>query len=378
MYLKISGPLNFFPPLHRYKQVRRQGETVEDLNSRGQPSLHTTSLRERENQYDMRVLVTGASGYLGGRLCHALVRQGYSVRAFVRSSSDLSCLPPAGEYEGALELAYGDVTDYRSLLAACSGCHVIIHSAALVNVGGLKNVLQAYKESETTIQKIIYTSSFFAVGSTDGYVADETQIHSAKSFCTEYEKSKAVADKIALDAASEGVPIVVVYPGVVYGPGKLTAGNIVARLIIERFNGRLPGYIGYGNDKFSFSHVDDVVEGHLAALNKGRPGERYLLTGENASFMHVFDIAAAITETKRPWFNIPLSVIEVYGWISLFFSKITGKLPLISPPTVYVLGHQWAYSCEKAKAELGYNPRSLQEGLAEVLPWLKSLGLIKY
>ncbi|GMP81061.1 hypothetical protein CsSME_00035905 [Camellia sinensis var. sinensis] len=294
----------------------------------------------------MRVLVTGASGYLGGRLCHALVRQGYSVRAFVRSSSDLSCLPPAGEYEGALELAYGDVTDYRSLLAACSGCHVIIHSAALVepwlpdpsrfstvNVGGLKNVLQAYKESETTIQKIIYTSSFFAVGSTDGYVADETQIHSAKSFCTEYEKSKAVADKIALDAASEGVPIVVVYPGVVYGPGKLTAGNIVARLIIERFNGRLPGYIGYGNDKFSFSHVDDVVEGHLAALNKGRPGERYLLTG---------------------------------------------KLPLISPPTVYVLGHQWAYSCEKAKAELGYNPRSLQEGLAEVLPWLKSLGLIKY
>ncbi|XP_028086757.1 uncharacterized protein LOC114287572 isoform X1 [Camellia sinensis] len=348
----------------------------------------------------MRVLVTGASGYLGGRLCHALVRQGYSVRAFVRSSSDLSCLPPAGEYEGALELAYGDVTDFRSLLAACSGCHVIIHSAAIVepwlpdpsrfstvNVGGLKNVLQAYKESETTIQKIIYTSSFFAVGSTDGYVADETQvlllllllvIHSAKSFCTEYEKSKAVADKIALDAASEGVPIVVVYPGVVYGPGKLTTGNIVARLIIERFNGRLPGYIGYGNDKFSFSHVDDVVEGHLAALNKGRPGERYLLTGENASFMHVFDIAAAITETKRPWFNIPLSVIEVYGWISLFFSKITGKLPLISPPTVYVLGHQWAYSCEKAKAELGYNPRSLQEGLAEVLPWLKSLGLIKY
>ncbi|THG06409.1 hypothetical protein TEA_003333 [Camellia sinensis var. sinensis] len=238
-------------------------------------------------------------------------------------------------------------------------------------------------------------------------------IHSAKSFCTEYEKSKAVADKIALDAASEGVPIVVVYPGVVYGPGKLTTGNIALSKcshacmkciylalmtvvmycsvydneienilcsfqIIERFNGRLPGYIGYGNDKFSFSHVDDVVEGHLAALNKGRPGERYLLTGENASFMHVFDIAAAITETKRPWFNIPLSVIEVYGWISLFFSKITGKLPLISPPTVYVLGHQWAYSCEKAKAELGYNPRSLQEGLAEVLPWLKSLGLIKY
>lgn len=102
--------------------------------------------------------------------------------------------------------------------------------------------------------------------------------------------------------------------------------------IIERFNGRLPGYIGQGKDKFSFSHVDDVVEGHIAALNKGRPGERYLLTGENVSFMQVFDIAAIITQTKKPWFSIPLFVVEVYGWVSVLISRITGTLPLISPP----------------------------------------------
>ncbi|KAK2992271.1 hypothetical protein RJ640_020264 [Escallonia rubra] len=350
----------------------------------------------------MKVLVTGASGYLGGRLCHALLARGHSVRAFVRPTSDVSSLPPPS-HGGALELAYGDVTDYRSLLAACSGCHVILHAAALVNVGGLRNVLQAFKEIKT-VEKIIYTSSFFALGPTDGYIADESQVHPCKLFCTEYEKSKAVADKIALEAALEGVPIVVVYPGVIYGPGKVTAGNIVARLatlqsqrqlsvssmsssyclslekfiLIERFNGRLPGYIGYGKDKFSFSHVDDVVDGHIAAMNKGRLGERYLLTGENASFVQVFNTAAIITQTKRPWFNIPLGVIEAYGWASVLFSRITGNLPLISPPTVYVLRHQWAYSCEKAKAELDYNPRSLSEGLAEVLPWLKSLGLIKF
>nr|UXM19722.1 dihydroflavonol 4-reductase 1 [Hydrangea macrophylla] len=338
----------------------------------------------------MKVLVTGASGYLGGRLCHALLTRGYSVRAFVRPTSDLSSLPPPSAGGASLELAYGDVTDYESLVAACSGCHVIFHTAALVepwipqpsrffsvNVGGLKNVLRVYKELGT-IEKIIYTSSFFALGSTDGYVADETQVHSGKFFCTEYEKSKAIADKIALEAASEGVPIVAVYPGVIYGPGKVTSGNIVAKLIIERFNGRLPGYIGYGNDRYSFCHVDDVVEGHIAALNKGQPGGRYLLTGENASFKLVFDIAAVITETKRPLFSIPLLVIEAYGWVSVLFSRITGKLPLISPPTVYVLRHQWAYSCEKAKLELNYNPRSLKEGLTEVIPWLKSLGLIKY
>lgn len=338
---------------------------------------------KKSTDSSLKVLVTGASGYLGGRLCHALLKQGHSVRAFVRPTSDLPD-------DSSIELAYGDVTDYPSLLAACTGCQVIFHTAALVepwlpdpskffsvNVGGLKNVLQAYRELKT-IDKIIYTSSFFALGPTDGYVADEAQVHPAKCFCTEYEKSKAVSDKIALEAASEGVSIVPVYPGVIYGPGKVTAGNVVARLIIERFNGRLPGYIGYGKDKFSYSHVDDVVEGHIAAMNKGRPGERYLLTGENASFMQVFDIAANMTETKKPWFSIPLLVIEVYGWISVLFSRITGKLPLISPPTVYVLRHQWAYSCEKAKVELDYKPRTLKEGLAEVLPWLKTLGLIKY
>ncbi|KAL5777823.1 hypothetical protein ACOSP7_010749 [Xanthoceras sorbifolium] len=342
-----------------------------------------------EEGKSMKIVVTGASGYLGGRLCHALVKQGHSVRALVRPTSDISSLP-SPTTDGPLELAYGDVTDYRSLLDAFSGCHVIFHAAAVVepwlpdpsrffsvNVGGLKNALQAAQETKT-VQKIIYTSSFFALGSTEGYIADETQFHKEEYFCSEYERSKAAADKIALQAASEGLPIVPVYPGVIFGAGKLSSGNVVAQLVIERFNGRLPGYIGYGNDRFSFSHVDDVVEGHIAAMDRGRLGERYLLTGENASLALIFDMAAVITETKRPRFCIPLWVVEAYGWISVFFSRITGKLPLISYPTARVARHQWAYSCEKAKAELGYNPRSLKEGLIEVLPWLKNLGAIKY
>nr|AQY54368.1 dihydroflavonol-4-reductase [Salvia officinalis] len=339
------------------------------------------------------VLVTGASGYLGGRLCHALLDQGYSVKAFVRKSSDVSSLPPPGDGGGSLQLVYGDVTDYPSLLEAFSGCHVVFHTAALVepwlpdpsrfssvNVGGLRNVLKAYKETEMeteTIEKIIYTSSFFALGSTDGYIADETQVHPAKHFCTEYEKSKAISDKIALDAAAEGVPIVPVYPGVIYGPGKVTTGNMVAQLLVERFSGRMPGYVGQ-EQGFSFCHVDDVVQGHIAALAKGQKGERYLLTGENASFKDVFDIAAEITQTSKPHFQIPLFLVDAYGWVCVLLSRITGKLPLISPPAVDVLRHQWAYSCEKAKRELDYNPRSLKEGLSEMVPWLKSLGLIKY
>ncbi|GKC61886.1 NAD-dependent epimerase/dehydratase [Tanacetum coccineum] len=337
----------------------------------------------------MKVLVTGASGFLGGRLCHALLRQGHSVRAFVRRSSDLSSLP-ARSKSVALEIAYGDVTEYTSVLDACSGCQVVFHAAAIVdtwlpdtsmfftvNVGGLKNVLRAYKETDT-IEKIVYASSIFALGSTDGYVADETQMHTSKYFCTEYEKSKTLADKIALDAAKEGVPIVSVYPGFMYGPGKITPGNVLARTLVERFNGRLPGYLGDGNDRLSFTHVDDVVDGLISAMEKGQIGERYLLTGENVSINEAFDIASTITNTKRSWIKIPLFVIELYGWLSVLFGLITGKVPLITPPAVDVLRHQWAYSCEKAKRELNYKPRSLTQGLEEVLPWLKKMGAVKY
>ncbi|KAG2542928.1 putative dihydroflavonol 4-reductase [Panicum virgatum] len=331
----------------------------------------------------MRVLVTGATGYLGGRLCAALADAGHAVRALARRSSDVSGLAPG------VDIAYGNVTDADSLAAAFDGCDAVFHVAAAVepwlpdpsvfhkvNVRGLENVLKAAKRTPT-VKKIVYTSSFFAIGPTDGYVADETQMHPGKAFCTEYEKSKFLADRIALQAATEGVPITIVYPGVIYGPGKLSTGNLVSRILIERFNGRLPGYIGDGYDRQSFCHVDDVVSGLIAAMEKGRVGERYLLTGENMSFKQIFNMAANITNTKAPLFHVPLWLIEVYGWISVFVSRITGKLPLISYPAVHVLRHQWSYSCDKAKMELG-SPRNLTEGLSEVLLWLKDEKQIKF
>jgi farnesol dehydrogenase len=204
------------------------------------------------------------------------------------------------------------------------------------------------------------------------------QMHQGKTFCTEYEKSKVLADQIALQAAAEGMPITIVYPGFMYGPGKLTAGNLVSRILIERFNGRLPGYVGHGHDRESFCHVDDVVAGHVAAMEKGREGERYLLTGENTSLVQIFDMASRITNTKAPRFHVPLWLLEIYGWISVLVSRITGKLPFISYPAVRVLRHQWAYSCEKAKKELGYSPRSLTEGLSETLLWLKDSEMIRF
>ncbi|KAJ1687244.1 hypothetical protein LUZ63_018634 [Rhynchospora breviuscula] len=279
----------------------------------------------------MKVLLTGASGFLGGRLYSALLAEGYSVRALVWRND-----PTRGaELADGLEVVYGDITDLESLVKACNGCEALFHVAALVepwlpdpsrfytvNVGGLENVLKAFAKTGT-MKKLIYTSSFFAIGPTDGTIADEKQL-------------------------------------------------------IERFNWRLPGYIGYGHDISSFVHVDDVANGHIAALRKGKLGERYLLTGENASFGQILDMAATITKTSKPYCHTPLWLVEIYGWISVFFSWISGTLPLVSYPAVRALRHHWAYSCEKARRELGYNPRSLNEGLTEMLSWLKSLKKIKY
>ncbi|CAN6466694.1 unnamed protein product [Victoria cruziana] len=337
----------------------------------------------------MRVVVTGASGYLGSCLCRRLLQEGHTVRALVRRSSDLLSLPHTTSSHN-FELAFGDVTDLASLLPAFSGFDVLFHAAAVVepwspnpsvfftvNVEGFRNVLQAFRET-SSMQKMVYTSSFFALGPTDGYIGDEMQMHHERFFCTEYEKSKLMADKIALKAAADGLAIVILYPGVIYGPGRLTSGNLLANMITERFSWRLPGYVGNGSEKFSFCHVEDVVNGHIAAMERGKIGERYLLGGENASFAHVFDIASTVTGTRRPSFHIPLWAVEIYGWMNVFWARLTGSIPLISYPMVQVMRHQWVYSSDKAKEELNYKPRSLKEGLTDVLVWLKGVGKINY
>lgn len=330
------------------------------------------------------VVVTGASGFLGGKLCHALVEQGaYHVKAFVRPSSSLEELPSTG-----LELVYGDITDSSSLLQAFRGCSAIFHCGAFVtpwtpnpsklftvNVDGLKNVVNAVRNTPT-VTKLVYVSSFFALGPTDRKVADESQVHPGDSFCTEYEKSKVFADAFALQEAATGLPIVLVYPGVLYGPGKVTEGNSLFSLIKQRCTGRMPGKIGRGQDRFSFCHVDDVAQGCVAAMSKGRTGERYLLTGENTSFNEVFSLVDNLRGRNSFQFQIPMWSLEMAGWLSVFWARVSGATPIISYPMVRVFKKQWCYSHEKAKRELGYQNRPLREGIAQFLNWMECSGHI--
>ncbi|CAN1171713.1 Putative dihydroflavonol 4-reductase [Linum perenne] len=337
----------------------------------------------------MKVLVTGASGYVGNQLCHALRKQGYSVRALLRHTSDLSSLPSSPDDD--FEIIYGDITDYGSLLSAFDGCTAVFHAAGLtemwlpdpsqffkVNVEGMMNIVQAARETPT-VEKIVCTLSASALGPTAGHSpADETKIHSEKKFSSEYERSQVAALKVAMEAGAEGVPIVVVYLCIVYGPGKLTAGNLIAHLLVEQFKGGILGRTEFGKNVVSFGHIDDVVKGHIDAMKRGKVGEAYLLTGQNVSFEHVFDLAAKLTSKPKPKIRFPLWVIEILGWFLVLGYRFTGRLPYVTPPVVNTYRQEWAFSCEKAKLHFDYNPRNLEDGVLDVIVWLKGIKLIDY
>lgn len=329
----------------------------------------------------MKILVTGSTGFIGKNLVRRLVDEGHRVRALVRSSSKTSSLPEAAE------LVRGDVTDLDSLRAAASGCHAAFHLAAVVkswvpdrgifdrvNVGGLENMLRAGREAG--LERIVYTSSFIALGPTDGRIADESQIHSGAEYRNDYERTKALADRVALGAAREGAPIVMLYPGVVYGPGEMTDGNLIVKMLSDHLRGRLPGVIGPGDRKWSYAFVGDVLAGHVAALEKARLGERYLLCGENVTNQELFETFAEVTGKAPPRLHIPYGLAKVVGLVSVGVAHATRIPPLLTHEVVEVFKHEWAYSSAKAERELDYHPTPLRQGLEKTFAWMKETGLV--
>src|SRR5256885_11407450 len=244
----------------------------------------------------MNVLVTGGTGYLGRAVVRALAARGHAVVVFARGATR-SGLPGT--------LVDGDVRDRAALERAAAGCDALRHSAALVsiwrrrradfddvNVGGLRNAMAVAAAHK--IPRVLYTSSFVALPPHGGTTPIEAN---------DYQRTKLAADRAADAAVADGVPLVRVYPGVVYGPGSFTEGNLVGRLIADHLRGRLPGLIGPEN-RWSYAFVEDVAAGHCAAIERGTPAARYALGGENASQQRGFEIVQEVTG-RRPPMRIP-------------------------------------------------------------------------
>ena len=331
----------------------------------------------------MAVFVTGGTGFLGKNLVRELVRRGERVRLLARDPAR------ARDVAGpAVEVVPGDLVDTDAVRSGLEGCERVFHVASLVkewtrdssifdrvNVKAFRTLLEATREAG--VKRIVYTSSFMAIGRSDrnsNGIADESLEHEAGHYHNPYERSKAEALALAMREAKNGLPIVVVVPGVIYGPGELTEGNIVVRILRDHLRGKLPGIPGNGSRRWSYAYVDDVVRGHLLAMEAGRLGERYILGGENASMNELFEVFAEVSGTKPLRRHVPYGILKTVAVLEEGKAKLGLGTPRITRGFVEIQKHDWAYDSSKAKRELGYTITPLREGLRRTYEWMQSVA----
>jgi len=325
----------------------------------------------------MKILVTGASGYVGNNLAHALAERGVEVHALVRSDSAKDILQ-----HPCIKIFKGDILDPESLLLAMTGCQKVFHTAAMVgvwakdpseyytvNVEGTRNVLDA--ALQTGIEKLVFTSTCGVIGPSLNEPMGETDPRVA-GFVVDYELSKKIGEDMVLQYVEKGLNVVVVSPSKVYGPGN-TSHSLTANAVIEKFLKKKVVFIpSPGTYKACFAFIDDIVQGHLLAMEKGKCGEKYILGGFNISYRNFFEKIRTVSYGKGT--IIPLSKTVIKGWALLqqLIYKITGRHPGYTLKAVDTVFSNYTFSSEKATRELGYQITDLEEAIYKTIQHFKN------
>lgn len=313
----------------------------------------------------MKYFVTGATGFVGGALVKKLHEQGHEVHASVRNP------PKAKELEDiGVKLFQGDVTDKESMREAMTGADGLFHVAGWyklgtrdksagerVNIQGTRNVLELMQELK--IPKGIYTSTCAVNSNTHGQVVDESYHFSGKHI-SEYDRTKAAAHDIAKEFIAKGLPLVIVMPGLIYGPGDT---SILRTNIRDFLNEKLP--MLPSQTAYCWAHVDDVVQGHILAMEKGKSGESYIIAGEPYKVVDAFKLASQMTGKRAPMI-VPYQIMKAF---SILVRPLDNFLPeaYTSEGLRVIAGATYWGDNSKAKRELGYNPRPFREGWGETL-----------
>jgi nucleoside-diphosphate-sugar epimerase len=322
--------------------------------------------------------VTGAGGFIGGRLVADLVKRGCRVRALARPTTVIP-----STHDGQVEWVRGDLLDLESLRRGVNGCEVVFHLAACArnwaprrdvffqqNVEGTRNVLAAAHGAG--VRRLVCTSTIVTLGPTPPErLGDESTPRMTTRFFTDYEESKTQAESETLAWARRGLPVVIVNPTRVFGPGKLTEGNSVTLMIDQYDRGRLPVLLNQGRNRGNYVFVDDLVQGHWLAMERGHPGERYILGGENVSLKEFFVLVDAATGQSHRQFNLPRSLALAFARFEQLKAEWLGLHPKITPGWVETFLTDWTYSSAKAQRELGYRITPLAEAIRLTCAWLR-------
>jgi len=325
-------------------------------------------------------LVTGASGFVGSAVVRAAQAAGYPVRALVRPSSRQDNLAGLD-----VELFAGDICDVESLTRALSGVRFVFHAAAdyrlwardrsqivRTNVEGTRNVMEAALRAG--VERIVHTSSVATIAPTvDGTPADESRALPEDQAIGAYKRSKVAAERLVETMVSRmRLPAIIVNPSTPIGPRDIRP-TPTGRVIVEAARGRIPAYVDTG---LNLVHVDDVAQGHLAALDRGTVGERYILGGSNVPLAELLADIAMLVGRSPPRMRLPRRLMYPVAIAAEAMACFTGREPLISIDGLRMARYRMFFTSAKAQRELGYRARAYQLGLRDAIGWFRAAHYI--
>lgn len=329
----------------------------------------------------MTSLITGATGFVGSAVVRRLLAAGHDVRVLVRAGSDrrnIEGLP--------VEIVPGDLTDPASLARALDGCETLFHVAVdyrlwvpapeamyRTNVGGTRDIMREARNAG--VRRIVYTSSVATLGHTaDGSPADEETPSALADMIGHYKRSKFLAEtEVMREVREQGLPAVVVSPSAPVGPRDIKP-TPTGRVIVDAASGRMPAYVDTG---LNVVHVDDVAEGHLLALERGRVGERYILGGRNMTLKEILDAISSLAGIPAPRIRLPHGVVLPFAFLAECWTRIAGGTePRATVDGVRMARKPMYFSSAKAQRELGYNPRPAEEAIRDAVAWFREHGYL--
>ena len=328
-----------------------------------------------------RVLITGASGFVGSAVLRALGGCGLTLRAMVRASS------PRDNLAGVdCEVVEGDMRHTADVCHALEGVRWLYHVAAdyrlwardpldivRANLEGTRTVMEA--ALSRGVERIVYTSSVATLRAPDQPTPiDETAPLAEGEGIGAYKESKVAAERLVERLVAErSLPAVIVMPSTPIGPRDIKP-TPTGRIVVEAAMGRIPAFVDTG---LNLVHVDDVAAGHVLAMENGRVGERYILGGQDASLREMLAVIAELTGRKAPTVNLPRTPLYPLAWAAEAVAQITGREPMLTRDSLKMASHHMFFTSAKAETELGYNARPYRQALADALAWFRAEGYLK-